>query len=125
MLIVGITLLIVRWSVGRPLRQMTQWLRDLRTAASRRTRTPAGDFEPLTREVTHLATSLTAARAAAEEEARLREPAESTWTTERLRVFVEGRLDGTRLFVVSNREPYEHRHQRRRHRVRRCPPAAW
>ena len=61
--------------------------------------------------MTQLATSLTAARAAAQEEARLRDTAEATWTTERLRVFVEGRLGGTRLFAVSNREPYEHHHR--------------
>ncbi len=69
-----------------------------------------GEFEPLTREVTRLASSLVAARAAAEEEARLRESAESNWTAERLRVFVQSRLGGDRLFAVSNREPYEHVH---------------
>ena len=65
----------------------------------------------MTREVTRLATSLTAARAAAEEEARLRDTAESLWTAERLRIFVQGRLGGSRLFAVSNREPYEHFHR--------------
>ena len=108
----------VRLSVGRPLRHMTQWLRELRTARCVRPGHTGGDFEPLAREVTQLATSLSAARAAAQEEARLRDTAESTWTTERLRVFVEGRLGGTRLFAVSNREPYEHRHHVGRHRER-------
>ena len=79
--------------------------------ARRRRRWCAGEFEPLAREVTQLASSLSEARAAAEDEARLRDSAESTWTTERLRVFVENRLGGTRLFAVSNREPYEHRHR--------------
>ena len=111
LLIVGITLLSVRLNVRQPLKNMTLWLRDLRTGVAPASITPAGDFEPLAREVTHLATSLSAARAAAHEEARLRDTAESTWTTERLRAFVEGRLGGTRIFVVSNREPYEHRYQ--------------
>jgi trehalose 6-phosphate synthase len=110
LVIVGLTLLCVRLSVRRPLRHMTQWLRDLRTGESSAAVAHAGDFEPLVQEVTHLASSLSAARAAAQEEARLRDTAESTWTTERLRVFVEGRLGGTRLFAISNREPYEHRH---------------
>jgi trehalose 6-phosphate synthase len=109
--IFAITLLSVRLSVMLPMRHMTQWLRDLRAGRPSTVVPHTGDFEPLAREVTHLATSLSAARAAAEEEARLRDTAESTWTTERLRVFVEGRLGGTRLFAVSNREPYEHRHQ--------------
>jgi trehalose 6-phosphate synthase len=115
-LIVGITLLTIRWGLGRPLRRMTQWLREQRIMASAGRVTPAeappeqtfGEFEPLTREVTHLASSLMAARAAAEEEARLRESAESNWTADRLRVFVQSKLDGDRLLVVSNREPYEH-----------------
>ena len=62
------------------------------------------------RQVVRPRTSLSAARAAAHEEARLRDTAESIWTNERLRVFVEAKLGGTRLFAVSNREPYEHRH---------------
>ena len=70
---------------------------------------PGGaEFEPLTREVSRLASSFTAARAAAEEEARLRDTADSHWTTDRLRVFVQGKLNGSRLIAVSNREPYEH-----------------
>jgi trehalose-6-phosphate synthase len=110
-LLIGfITLLTIRWGFGRPLVRMTQWLHELRMGAP--TTGPKiaerGEFEPLTQEVTRLASSLVAARAAAEEEARLRESGESNWTAERLRVFVQSRLGGDRLFVVSNREPYEH-----------------
>src|SRR5204863_8878519 len=68
-------------------------------------------FQPLTKEVTRLATSLNMARAAAEQEARLRESAQSLWTPERLRISVEDKLKGSRLFAVSNREPYEHVHE--------------
>jgi trehalose 6-phosphate synthase len=110
-LLIGcITLLTLRFGYGRPLARMTEWMRELRTGAA--TGTPAipehGEFAPFTREVTRLAHSLVAARAAAEEEARLRDSAESNWTAERLRVFVRTRLGGDRLFAVSNREPYEH-----------------
>ena len=75
LLIVGITLLIVRWSLGSPLRHMAQWLRDLRTGGTSADGQPPKEeiFRPLTSEVTQLATSLNAARAAAEEEARLRD----------------------------------------------------
>jgi alpha,alpha-trehalose-phosphate synthase [UDP-forming] len=112
-LIALITLMAVRRGVGRPLVKMTQWLRELRMGAASQApdlidRT---EFEPLTKEVTRLASSLNAARAAAEEEARLRNTAESRWTTDRLRIFVQNRLRGSRLFVVSNREPYEHFHR--------------
>ena len=113
LLIAGITLAIVRWSMERPIARMAQWLRDLRageTAAN--PDLPDGDvFKPLTREVTNLAASLRLARASAEEEARLREAAASLWTAERLRVYQQAALEDSRLFVVSNREPYEHVHR--------------
>jgi trehalose 6-phosphate synthase len=124
LLIVSITLLTIRLGYGRPLARMTEWMRELRTGAA--TGTPAipeqGEFAPLGLEVTRLASSLVAARAAAEEEARLRDSAESNWTAERLRVFVRSRLGDDRLFVVSNREPYEH--VRRQERIECVVPAS-
>jgi len=112
-LIVGVTLLTLRWGVGRPLRRMADWLQELRlgTIAKPPDMPDQHEFEPLTREVTRLASSLTEARAAAETEARLRDIGETNWTPERLRVFVQSRLEGSRLFAVSNREPYEHYHR--------------
>ena len=109
-LIVCVTLLILQWSLRRPLASMAKWLGDVRRGSpSASPELPAGGaLEPLHLEVTRLATSLTAARAAAEEEARLRDAGESLWTAERLRISVRGKLDGSRLFAISNREPYEH-----------------
>jgi len=113
LLIVILTLVIVRWSLNKPLQHIAQWLRDLRTGnAHGQNKLPAETmFLPLTNEVTHLATSLSAARAAAEEEARLRNAALSVWTAERLRISMLEKLNGSRVFAVSNREPYEHKHQ--------------
>ncbi|HEV2202489.1 MAG TPA: trehalose-6-phosphate synthase [Bryobacteraceae bacterium] len=109
-LIACLTPLIIRWGFGRPMLQMAQWLRDLRvgTTTGALQIPEREEFRPLTQEVNRLASSLVAARAAAEEEARLRESAESNWTAERLRVFVQSRLRGDRLLAISNREPYEH-----------------
>ena len=105
-----ITLLTIRWGFGRPVTRMTEWMREMRAgiAAPRPEIPRQHEFEPLAIEVTQLASSLAAARAAAEQEARLRETGESNWTAERLRVFVQSRLGGDRLVAVSNREPYEH-----------------
>ncbi|HTB14346.1 MAG TPA: trehalose-6-phosphate synthase [Bryobacteraceae bacterium] len=110
LLILILTLLAVRWSLRRPLRRMAHWLEDLRTG-----KTPIdselpkdGLFQPLASEVTKLATTLKAARAAADEEAHLRDTAQALWTPERLRIFVQNKLNGARLFAVSNREPYIH-----------------
>jgi len=112
LLIVLITLLIVRWTVVRPMARTALWLRALRTGKSGPRPPEWRDkddlFKPLAQEVTHLAKSLHAARASAAEEARLREAGESIWTAERLRVQVQNKLKSSPLFVVSNREPYIH-----------------
>ena len=107
------TLLIIRWSVVGPVAKTAQWMRELRTGKTAdRPRLLEEDlFKPLTQEVTRFAKSLEAARAAAEEEARLREAAESLWTPERLRVHVRTKLQERPLLVVSNREPFMHVHR--------------
>jgi alpha,alpha-trehalose-phosphate synthase [UDP-forming] len=109
-LIVFITLLIVRWSIAGPIAQAAQWMRALRMGrVSSRHQMPDLDlFRPLAREVVTLTESLSQARTAAENEARLRDASQSIWTADRLAVQVQTRLDGGRLFVVSNREPYAH-----------------
>lgn len=112
-LIVLITVLIVRWSIAGPIARAAQWMRALR--AGKAGVSPAAISEsdllrPLAREMTSIAESLTAARLAAAREAQLREAAESSWTADRLSVHVRSKLGNSRLFVVSNREPYSHVH---------------
>ena len=113
LLIVAITLLVVPWSVERPIARLAQWLHDIRagTVVSNPDLPTEQVLRPLAQEATHLATSLRVARASAEEEARLRETADSLWTAERLRVYQQTALEGSRLFVVSNREPLMHVHR--------------
>jgi trehalose 6-phosphate synthase len=105
-----VTLLIVRWSIVGPISRTAEWLRDLRAGRKSPPPTAGGAdlFEPLSHEVVNIAQSLVAARAAAEEEARLREAGESLWTADRLRIHVRSKLRNGALFAVSNREPYEH-----------------
>jgi len=109
-LIVLITLVIVRLSIAGPIARAAQWMRALRLGRiSSRQQIPDLDlFRPLAREVVTMAESLSQARIAAENEARLRDASESRWTADRLAVQVQTRLDGGLLFVVSNREPYTH-----------------
>ncbi len=114
LIIVIVTLLIVRLSFHGPVSSMAKWMRELRTGRTpqQAPSLPSEEmFQPLAQEVSHFVQSLEAARAAATEEARLREAAEAIWTPERLRVHVANRLQGNPLFVVSNREPYSHVHQ--------------
>jgi len=104
------TLLLIRWSMAGPIAKMAEWMKHLRTEKSKEPlRLPSGGvFEPLTREVTQMARSISAARKAAEEEARLRHTAESIWTPARLKEEVHTLLQERPLFVISNREPYMH-----------------
>jgi trehalose 6-phosphate synthase len=115
LVIVAITLLIVRWSLAGPIARAAQWMKTLRTGGGRQAvQPPSKDLDfllPLAREMAPLAESVQRARAAAEIEARLRNTNESQWTAQRLAEHVRGKLDGSNLFVVSNREPYIHNWQ--------------
>jgi trehalose 6-phosphate synthase len=110
LLIASVTVLFVRWSIAGPIAKTAEWMKRLRIGdVSESVGLPKmGVFKPLAQEVMHLTRSLSAARAAAEEEARLREAAESLWTPERLKEHVRSKLQGQSLFVISNREPYVH-----------------
>ncbi len=109
-LITGLALILVRWTFTGPLTRTATWLRTLRTGQPHGPpNVPQGEiFDELHQEVTHLARDLNSARAAAEEEARLRDSNASLWTAERLRVSVRNKLQEKPLYVVSNREPYMH-----------------
>jgi alpha,alpha-trehalose-phosphate synthase [UDP-forming] len=110
LLITGLALVLVRWTFTGPLARTTRWLRTLRTGETQTGAALPQDeiFEQINKEVTHLARDLNAARATAEEEARLRDSGASLWTAERLRVSLRDKLQDKPLFVVSNREPYLH-----------------
>src|ERR1700676_4838550 len=109
-LIAGLALLLVRWTLTGPLTRTVGWLRTLRAGQTpNAAQLPQGElFDQIHKEVTHLAQDLNTARATAEEEARLRDTGASLWTAERLRVSLQNKLHQTPLFVVSNREPYMH-----------------
>src|SRR5713101_918195 len=93
-LITGLALILVRWTFTGPLTRTATWLRTLRTGQPHGPpNVPQGEiFDALHQEVTHLARDLNTARAAAEEEARLRDSNASLWTAERLRVSVRNKL---------------------------------
>jgi trehalose-6-phosphate synthase len=111
LLVVLITWLVVRSTIVGPISRLSQWMKDLRAGRAGPLPGAAADFlQPLTSEAASLGESLTEARTAAKQEARLREAGDSLWTAERLRAGIHRRLQGSSLFVVSNREPYHHIH---------------
>jgi trehalose 6-phosphate synthase len=112
LLIVSVTVLMVRWFLMKPMMMVTDRLRRLRMGQS----TEGMDdnleglhlFAPLAREVESMAGSLLVARTAAETEARLRDAGEHRWTAERLAANIRERFGASRIFLLSNREPYMH-----------------
>jgi trehalose-6-phosphate synthase len=111
-LIILITFFVIRWTIVGPIAKVAQWMRDLRHGKFLPFpyRTSESFLGPLSTEAASLAQKLAEARAAAKAEAQLREAGDSLWTAERLRASIHKRLGGRSLFVVSNREPYEHVH---------------
>jgi trehalose 6-phosphate synthase len=118
-LIVVVTVVMVSWFLLRPMTQVAESLKRLRLRAGSMERPAEGSktssslaglnlFSPLAREVETMAESLIEARASAAAEARLRDAGEHSWTAERLAVHMRDRSGSSRIFVVSNREPYMH-----------------
>ena len=110
LLLTGITWLLVRWTVTRPIARIAEWTKRLKSGEPMAP-PPDADaslFGPLAGEVTGLARTLARARTVAEQEARLRLLGEHIWTEERLKQFVQMRFGTRPIFVVSNREPLSH-----------------
>lgn len=126
LLITALAFLLVRWNFTSPLAKTAKWLRSLRGNPSDTPPTlPEGEiFEQIHTEARHLARDLNSARAAAQEEAQLRETQSSIWTAERLRVSLQTKLQGDALFVVSNREPYMHVYDEKENTIRMLVPAS-
>jgi trehalose 6-phosphate synthase len=112
LLICIVTFVMVRWFLMRPMMRVAERLRKLRSGhpgdAMDQGAKELSIFTPLAREVETLTASLAAARAAAEAEARLRAAGESLWTAERLSIHMSDHFGASRIFAVSNREPYMH-----------------
>ncbi len=117
-----LTLLVVKWSITHPVARMAEWARQLRAGKAAPPPVSGQPFGSLATEFAELAKSLDDARAAAEREASLRLEGEALWTEERLKQFVRSQLNGTPLFVVSNREPLMH--QWRGRKIEAIAPAS-
>ena len=116
-LIVGVTLLMVRWFLMEPMTRVVERLRRVRMGHNdpdpEENKAELNLFRPLAHEVETMAQSLAKARASAAAEARMRDEGEHHWTAERLAVHVRERHGSSKIFVVSNREPYMHVRQGR------------
>jgi trehalose 6-phosphate synthase len=126
LLISALAFVFVRWNFTAPLANTAHWLRTLRSGVPDSSRALPKDemFAQIHSEVRHLAQDLSSARAAAQEEALLRESQSSLWTPDRLRVSLQNKLEENSLFVVSNREPYMHVHSEKDNSIKVIIPAS-
>ncbi|OGI06491.1 MAG: hypothetical protein A3I68_02030 [Candidatus Melainabacteria bacterium RIFCSPLOWO2_02_FULL_35_15] len=108
-----VTLFLIRWGILGPITQTATWLKKMRTGDITQEPTlPRGKlFAPIAKEATRLAKTLSQAKTAAQEEAKLRQTTESLWTPERLKEYIKSKLEGKSIFMLSNREPYMHVHR--------------
>jgi trehalose-6-phosphate synthase len=125
LLITALAFFLVRWTFTNPLVKTAKWLQKLRADPTENASALPHDemFGPIHNEARHLARDLNSARAAAQEEAQLRESQLAQWTAQRLRVSLQTKLQGDALYVVSNREPYMHVFDEK-HEVRVVVPAS-
>jgi alpha,alpha-trehalose-phosphate synthase [UDP-forming] len=109
-LIASAIALLIRFAIYRPIKKLAETMRSARVDGT--DTLSLGDnafFQPLAHEIAKMNTSLTRARSAASEEARLRlEKLDSPWTSARLKEFIKAYLKDRPIYVVSNREPYVH-----------------
>src|SRR3989338_2935612 len=112
-IIFSITIFIIlRFFVFRQVIRLVESVKKIRMGEGKESFKDEGKysfFTPLAKEITHITKSLSQARLSAQEEARMRlEKLDSPWTSERLSEFIKATLKERPIFVVSNREPYEH-----------------
>ncbi|MCX6721333.1 MAG: trehalose-6-phosphate synthase [Candidatus Staskawiczbacteria bacterium] len=105
---------VLRWLIFRPILKMIKSIKAIRSGNIEQGMAgfeKHSFFKPLAEEISKISDSLSKARLAAAEEARLRmEKLDTPWTAERLKEFVKTYLKGRKIFAVSNREPYVHSH---------------
>jgi trehalose-6-phosphate synthase len=113
LLITLIILSLIRWGIFRQVNKIVDWAKALRTGkpVQLRPRTSLDFLGPLHKEIENIAMAMNEAKATAREEARLRTSNEAIWTPERLKAEIENLLEGKKMIVVSNREPYMHIHE--------------
>ncbi len=102
--------LLIRWALYKILKRFAESIKTARISKTSKTLFGGPFFlQPLASEITKMNMSLTQARFAASEEARMRlEKLDSPWTAERLKEFIKANLKDRKIFVISNREPYIH-----------------
>lgn len=108
--ILAVTLFVgITWAAyDRPLKNLAEWMRRLRTDDAPESPPPGLPVALLASETERLAASFRAARSTGWETSREAVHEHNVWSRERLRAHAIDCLHGGQLVVVSNREPYMH-----------------
>lgn len=109
-LVISLTaLVVIRWTLIGSIARMAEWIKRLRKGEviDASSLSSKDLLNPLATEVTHLAKSLSAAKAAVEE-VKLGHLGDAPWTPRSLKEHLRIRLQGRPIFLISNREPYIH-----------------
>lgn len=123
-LLISLTaLFVIRWTLIGSIARMAERIKRLRKGEIIDVSSLSSKdlLNPLATEVTHLAKSLSAAKAAAED-AKFGQVAETPWTPRSLKEHLRVKLQGRPIFVISNREPLLH--VKRGNRVECVVPAS-
>lgn len=107
-----ITLIVIRWSVTGPIARIAELIRKSTGSEAPGSYTSSaekGEIEKLFFAVTHMASSLKAAKLDLAQQSRIINAEGAVWTKERLKDYLQTKLLGKKLYVVANREPYIHR----------------
>ncbi len=108
-----VTLIIIRWSITGPIARIAEWakrarLGELSSPSAAPPMRDRGAIDRLLFEITHMASSLKAAKLDLAEQSQTRQSQEGVWSKERLKEFLRAKLSGNPVFVIANREPYIH-----------------
>lgn len=114
---------LIRSLFYRPLLSIIESMKAVRAGEAENTDVVRhGFFTPLASEISKMTHSLSQARSAASEEARLRlEKLDSPWTAERLKEFTKAFLKDRPIYIVSHVEPFIHKYEGRT--IRAAVPA--
>ncbi len=105
-----VTLVMIRWSVTGPIARISELIRKstIGEGPASSTSKTGGEMERLLFAVSHMASSLKAARLNLVEQSRQINAEGTIWSKERLKDYLQTQMEGKQLYVVANREPYIH-----------------
>ena len=113
-LMILVVSIVLRWLIYKPILTIVRSIQKIKSGNADEELKTIKHFpflKSISSEISKVSASLTNARSAASEEAKMRlEKLDTPWTEKRLEEFVKANLKDRKIFLISNREPYVHKH---------------